>query len=115
MLTVFTEVNADPILALGSNKNGGEKALGLQISCINGSFSGNYNCTSVAFNCKSIAWKANGLCSGFTGNNYSSYHAMLKIASQNLSPLQKNLLKFSLSLRSYSATVQAFQQVCMDQ
>ncbi|XP_019359258.1 PREDICTED: UDP-glucose:glycoprotein glucosyltransferase 1 isoform X2 [Gavialis gangeticus] len=49
------------------------------------------------------------------GNNYSSYHAMLKIASQNLSPLQKNLLKFSLSLRSYSATVQAFQQIAADE
>lgn len=36
---------------------------------------------------------------------------MLTAASQNLSPLQQNLLKFALSLRSYSATIQAFQQV----
>ncbi|POI20413.1 hypothetical protein CIB84_015842 [Bambusicola thoracicus] len=40
---------------------------------------------------------------------------MLKIASQSLSPLQQNLLKFSLSLRSYSATVQAFQQIAADE
>nr|XP_048721150.1 UDP-glucose:glycoprotein glucosyltransferase 1 isoform X3 [Caretta caretta] len=49
------------------------------------------------------------------GTNYSSYHAMLKAACQNLSPLQQNLLKFSLSLRSYSATIQAFQQIAADE
>ncbi|XP_075794463.1 UDP-glucose:glycoprotein glucosyltransferase 1 isoform X2 [Pelodiscus sinensis] len=49
------------------------------------------------------------------GTNYSSYRAMLKAACQNLSPLQQNLLKFSLSLRSYSATIQAFQQIAADE
>ncbi|XP_044885661.1 UDP-glucose:glycoprotein glucosyltransferase 1 isoform X2 [Mauremys mutica] len=49
------------------------------------------------------------------GTNYSSYHGMLKAACQNLSPLQQNLLKFSLSLRSYSATIQAFQQIAADE
>uniref|UniRef100_A0A8B9TEP3 UDP-glucose ceramide glucosyltransferase-like 1 n=1 Tax=Anas platyrhynchos TaxID=8839 RepID=A0A8B9TEP3_ANAPL len=49
------------------------------------------------------------------GSNYSSYHGMLKVACQSLSPLQQNLLKFSLSLRSYSATVQAFQQIAADE
>ncbi|XP_065412152.1 UDP-glucose:glycoprotein glucosyltransferase 1 isoform X2 [Chrysemys picta bellii] len=49
------------------------------------------------------------------GTNYSSYHAMLKAACQNLSLLQQNLLKFSLSLRSYSATIQAFQQIAADE
>ena len=46
-----------------------------------------------------------------TGTDYSYYHAILKAAFQFLSPLQQNLLKFCLSLRSYSATIQAFQQV----
>ncbi|EMP42619.1 UDP-glucose:glycoprotein glucosyltransferase 1 [Chelonia mydas] len=58
----------------------------------------------------SVAWSSGG-CS----TNYSSYHAMLKAACQNLSPLQQNLLKFSLSLRSYSATIQAFQQIAADE
>uniref|UniRef100_A0A8C4VA49 UDP-glucose ceramide glucosyltransferase-like 1 n=1 Tax=Falco tinnunculus TaxID=100819 RepID=A0A8C4VA49_FALTI len=49
------------------------------------------------------------------GSDYSSYHEMLKVACQTLSPLQQNLLKFSLSLRSYSATVQAFQQIAADE
>uniref|UniRef100_A0A8C5TLP6 UDP-glucose ceramide glucosyltransferase-like 1 n=1 Tax=Malurus cyaneus samueli TaxID=2593467 RepID=A0A8C5TLP6_9PASS len=49
------------------------------------------------------------------GSDYSSYQEMLKAASQTLSPLQQNLLKFSLSLRSYSATVQAFQQIAADE
>ncbi|XP_010566515.1 PREDICTED: UDP-glucose:glycoprotein glucosyltransferase 1 isoform X3 [Haliaeetus leucocephalus] len=49
------------------------------------------------------------------GSDYSSYHEMLKVACQSLSPLQQNLLKFSLSLRSYSATVQAFQQIAADE
>uniref|UniRef100_A0A8D2IS59 UDP-glucose ceramide glucosyltransferase-like 1 n=1 Tax=Varanus komodoensis TaxID=61221 RepID=A0A8D2IS59_VARKO len=40
---------------------------------------------------------------------------MLEAASQSLSSLQKNLLKFALSLRSYSATVQAFQQIAADE
>ncbi|KAJ6669183.1 hypothetical protein lerEdw1_007992 [Lerista edwardsae] len=53
--------------------------------------------------------------SGHNGTDYSSYSAMLRAASQNLSPLQQNLLKFALSLRSYSATVQAFQQIAADE
>uniref|UniRef100_A0A670I460 UDP-glucose ceramide glucosyltransferase-like 1 n=1 Tax=Podarcis muralis TaxID=64176 RepID=A0A670I460_PODMU len=52
---------------------------------------------------------------GLAGTDYSSYYAMLQAASQNLSPLQQNLLKFALSLRSYSATVQAFQQIAADE
>uniref|UniRef100_A0A8D2IVX3 UDP-glucose ceramide glucosyltransferase-like 1 n=1 Tax=Varanus komodoensis TaxID=61221 RepID=A0A8D2IVX3_VARKO len=49
------------------------------------------------------------------GTDSSSYYAMLEAASQSLSSLQKNLLKFALSLRSYSATVQAFQQIAADE
>uniref|UniRef100_A0A672UDS4 UDP-glucose ceramide glucosyltransferase-like 1 n=1 Tax=Strigops habroptila TaxID=2489341 RepID=A0A672UDS4_STRHB len=49
------------------------------------------------------------------GSDYSSYHEMLKAACHSLSPLQQNLLKFSLALRSYSATVQAFQQIAADE
>ncbi|XP_010635932.1 UDP-glucose:glycoprotein glucosyltransferase 1 isoform X1 [Fukomys damarensis] len=49
------------------------------------------------------------------GTNYSYYHAILETAFQFLSPLQQNLLKFCLSLRSYSATIQAFQQVAADE
>lgn len=58
-----------------------------------------------------MAWKENCLYSDFAGSDYASYHEMLKAACQSLSPLQQNLLKFSLALRSYSATIQAFQQV----
>uniref|UniRef100_A0A8C3MUE3 UDP-glucose ceramide glucosyltransferase-like 1 n=1 Tax=Geospiza parvula TaxID=87175 RepID=A0A8C3MUE3_GEOPR len=50
-----------------------------------------------------------------TADDYSSYQEMLKVACQTLSPLQQNLLKFSLSLRSYSAAVQAFQQIAADE
>lgn len=46
-----------------------------------------------------------------TGTDYSYYHAILEVAFQFLSRLQQNLLKFCLSLHSYSATIQAFQQV----
>lgn len=46
-----------------------------------------------------------------TGTDYSYYHTILEAAFQFLSPLQQNLLKFCLSLHSYSATIQAFQQV----
>ncbi|XP_005910042.1 UDP-glucose:glycoprotein glucosyltransferase 1 isoform X1 [Bos mutus] len=49
------------------------------------------------------------------GTDYSYYHAILKAAFQFLSPLQQNLLKFCLSLRSYSATIQAFQQIAADE
>ncbi|XP_054981511.1 UDP-glucose:glycoprotein glucosyltransferase 1 isoform X2 [Sorex araneus] len=49
------------------------------------------------------------------GTDYSRYHAILETAFQFLSPLQQNLLKFCLSLRSYSATIQAFQQIAADE
>ncbi|XP_053452768.1 UDP-glucose:glycoprotein glucosyltransferase 1 isoform X2 [Nycticebus coucang] len=49
------------------------------------------------------------------GSDYSYYHAVLEAAFQFLSPLQQNLLKFCLSLRSYSATIQAFQQIAADE
>uniref|UniRef100_K9J3X2 UDP-glucose ceramide glucosyltransferase-like 1 n=1 Tax=Desmodus rotundus TaxID=9430 RepID=K9J3X2_DESRO len=49
------------------------------------------------------------------GTDYSYYHAILEAAFQFLSPLQQNLLKFSLSLHSYSATIQAFQQIATDE
>lgn len=60
---------------------------------------------------ETMGWKDNCLYFDFAGSDYSSYQEMLKVACQTLSPLQQNLLKFSLSLRSYSAAVQAFQQV----
>ncbi|KAM4859019.1 UDP-glucose:glycoprotein glucosyltransferase 1 isoform 1-T1 [Thomomys bottae] len=49
------------------------------------------------------------------GTDYSYYHAILEVAFRFLSPLQQNLLKFCLSLRSYSATIQAFQQIAADE
>uniref|UniRef100_A0A2K5DG59 UDP-glucose ceramide glucosyltransferase-like 1 n=1 Tax=Aotus nancymaae TaxID=37293 RepID=A0A2K5DG59_AOTNA len=49
------------------------------------------------------------------GTDYSYYHAILETAFRFLSPLQQNLLKFCLSLRSYSATIQAFQQIATDE
>ncbi|XP_041360300.1 UDP-glucose:glycoprotein glucosyltransferase 1-like [Gigantopelta aegis] len=44
----------------------------------------------------------------------SIYNTILKYASRVLSPVQMNLLKFSLSLRMYSPTVQMFQQIAED-
>uniref|UniRef100_A0A2K6P8Y8 UDP-glucose ceramide glucosyltransferase-like 1 n=2 Tax=Rhinopithecus roxellana TaxID=61622 RepID=A0A2K6P8Y8_RHIRO len=52
---------------------------------------------------------------GSDSTDYSYYHAILEAAFQFLSPLQQNLLKFCLSLRSYSATIQAFQQIAADE
>ncbi|XP_042638197.1 UDP-glucose:glycoprotein glucosyltransferase 1 [Orycteropus afer afer] len=49
------------------------------------------------------------------GTDYSYYHAILEAAFRFLSPLQQNLLKFCLSLHSYSATIQAFQQIAADE
>ncbi|XP_075426456.1 UDP-glucose:glycoprotein glucosyltransferase 1 isoform X1 [Ascaphus truei] len=49
------------------------------------------------------------------GSDYSNYQLMLTRAGQHLSPLQQNMLKFALSLRSYSATVQTFQQIAADE
>lgn len=45
----------------------------------------------------------------------SYYDAILEAAFRFLSPLQQNLLKFCLSLRSYSASIQAFQQIAVDE
>ncbi|XP_060034152.1 UDP-glucose:glycoprotein glucosyltransferase 1 [Erinaceus europaeus] len=49
------------------------------------------------------------------GSDFSYYHAILEAAFPFLSHLQQNLLKFCLSLRSYSATIQAFQQIAADE
>uniref|UniRef100_A0A8D2P7V5 UDP-glucose ceramide glucosyltransferase-like 1 n=1 Tax=Zosterops lateralis melanops TaxID=1220523 RepID=A0A8D2P7V5_ZOSLA len=51
------------------------------------------------------------------GNNseYSYYNLILKKAGQFLSNLQINLLKFALSIRAYSPTVQMFQQIAADE
>ncbi|KAJ8384299.1 hypothetical protein AAFF_G00206560 [Aldrovandia affinis] len=45
----------------------------------------------------------------------SYYHLILKSASQLLSVVQLNLLKFALSLRAYSATVHSFQQIASNE
>ncbi|KAJ6660860.1 hypothetical protein lerEdw1_017017, partial [Lerista edwardsae] len=45
----------------------------------------------------------------------SYYNLILKKAGQFLSNLQINLLKFSLSLRAYSPTIQMFQQIAADE
>ncbi|XP_053315400.1 UDP-glucose:glycoprotein glucosyltransferase 1 isoform X2 [Spea bombifrons] len=49
------------------------------------------------------------------GSDFSNYQLMLSSAVRHLSPFQQNLLRFALSLRSYSATVQAFQQIASDE
>uniref|UniRef100_A0A8D2P5R3 UDP-glucose ceramide glucosyltransferase-like 1 n=1 Tax=Zosterops lateralis melanops TaxID=1220523 RepID=A0A8D2P5R3_ZOSLA len=46
---------------------------------------------------------------------YSYYNLILKKAGQFLSNLQINLLKFALSIRAYSPTVQMFQQIAADE
>ncbi|XP_056420029.1 UDP-glucose:glycoprotein glucosyltransferase 1 isoform X2 [Hyla sarda] len=51
----------------------------------------------------------------FSGSDSTSYDLLLKRAARLLSPVQQNLLKFALSLRSYSATVQTFQQIASDE
>lgn len=48
-------------------------------------------------------------------SDHSYYNAILEAAFQFLSPLQQNFLKFCLSLRSYSASIQAFQQIAVDE
>ncbi|KAG5847290.1 hypothetical protein ANANG_G00124460 [Anguilla anguilla] len=50
-----------------------------------------------------------------TDTDLSYYHLILKRAGQLLSPIQLSLLKFSLSLRSYSATVHSFQQIASNE
>ncbi|XP_066454002.1 UDP-glucose:glycoprotein glucosyltransferase 1 isoform X3 [Eleutherodactylus coqui] len=49
------------------------------------------------------------------GSDSDNYNLILKSAGSLLSPVQQNLLKFALSLRSYSATVQTFQQIASDE
>lgn len=44
----------------------------------------------------------------------SYYNLILKKAGQFLTNLQVSLLKFALSLRSYSPAIHASQQVCCD-
>ncbi|XP_062982125.1 UDP-glucose:glycoprotein glucosyltransferase 2 [Elgaria multicarinata webbii] len=48
-------------------------------------------------------------------SEHSYYNLILKKAGQFLTNLQINLLKFSLSLRAYSPTVQMFQQIAADE
>ncbi|XP_078077776.1 UDP-glucose:glycoprotein glucosyltransferase 2 isoform X1 [Mustelus asterias] len=48
-------------------------------------------------------------------SEHSYYNLILKKAGQFLSQLKLNLLKFALSLRAYSPTVQMFQQIAADE
>ncbi|XP_072478199.1 UDP-glucose:glycoprotein glucosyltransferase 2 isoform X2 [Notamacropus eugenii] len=48
-------------------------------------------------------------------SEYSYYNLILKKAGQFLNNLQINLLKFALSIRAYSPTVQMFQQIAADE
>ncbi|XP_074048017.1 UDP-glucose:glycoprotein glucosyltransferase 2 isoform X2 [Macrotis lagotis] len=48
-------------------------------------------------------------------SEYSYYNLILKKAGQFLSNLQINLLKFALSIRAYSPTIQMFQQIAADE
>uniref|UniRef100_UPI00398E35CF UDP-glucose:glycoprotein glucosyltransferase 1 isoform X2 n=1 Tax=Pristiophorus japonicus TaxID=55135 RepID=UPI00398E35CF len=45
----------------------------------------------------------------------SNYYYILQKAGEFLTPVQVNLLKFALSLRAYSATVQMFQQIAAEE
>ncbi|XP_077147439.1 UDP-glucose:glycoprotein glucosyltransferase 1 isoform X1 [Ranitomeya variabilis] len=49
------------------------------------------------------------------GSDSANYDLLLKSAGRLLSPVQQNLLRFALSLRSYSSTVQTFQQIASDE
>ncbi|KAF4089528.1 hypothetical protein AMELA_G00068190 [Ameiurus melas] len=49
------------------------------------------------------------------GSDLSYYELILKRAGQLLSPVQLKLLKFALSLRSYSSTVFSFQQIASNE
>uniref|UniRef100_A0A8D2L804 UDP-glucose ceramide glucosyltransferase-like 1 n=1 Tax=Varanus komodoensis TaxID=61221 RepID=A0A8D2L804_VARKO len=51
----------------------------------------------------------------FFTSDHSYYNLILKKAGQFLTNMQINLLKFSLSLRAYSPTVQMFQQIAADE
>ncbi|XP_019519394.1 PREDICTED: UDP-glucose:glycoprotein glucosyltransferase 2 [Hipposideros armiger] len=50
-----------------------------------------------------------------TESEYSYYNLILKKAGQFLDNLQINLLKFALSIRAYSPTIQMFQQIAADE
>nr|KAF6428721.1 UDP-glucose glycoprotein glucosyltransferase 2 [Rousettus aegyptiacus] len=50
-----------------------------------------------------------------TESDYSHYNLILKKAGQFLDNLHINLLKFALSLRAYSPTIQMFQQIAADE
>ncbi|XP_072544405.1 UDP-glucose:glycoprotein glucosyltransferase 1 isoform X2 [Salminus brasiliensis] len=49
------------------------------------------------------------------GSDLSYYELILKRAGQLLSPVQLRLLKFALSLRSYSSTIHSFQQIASNE
>ncbi|KAM4694054.1 UDP-glucose:glycoprotein glucosyltransferase 1 isoform 2-T2 [Discoglossus pictus] len=49
------------------------------------------------------------------GSDYANYQQVLNSAGHHLSSPKLNLLKFALSLRSYSAIVQTFQQIAADE
>ncbi|XP_073432558.1 UDP-glucose:glycoprotein glucosyltransferase 1 isoform X2 [Dendrobates tinctorius] len=49
------------------------------------------------------------------GSDSANYDLLLKSAGRLLSTVQQNLLRFALSLRSYSSTVQTFQQIASDE
>ncbi|XP_012578613.1 PREDICTED: UDP-glucose:glycoprotein glucosyltransferase 2 [Condylura cristata] len=50
-----------------------------------------------------------------TESDYSYYNLILKKAGQFLDNLHINLLKFALSLRAYSPTIEMFQQIAADE
>ncbi|KAM9192717.1 UDP-glucose:glycoprotein glucosyltransferase 2 [Dugong dugon] len=50
-----------------------------------------------------------------TESDYSYYNLILKKAGQFLDNLHINLLKFSISIRAYSPTIQMFQQIAVDE
>ncbi|XP_060047859.1 UDP-glucose:glycoprotein glucosyltransferase 2 [Erinaceus europaeus] len=50
-----------------------------------------------------------------TESEYSYYNLILKKAGQFLDNLHINLLKFALSIRAYSPTIQMFQQIAADE
>ncbi|KAL4624741.1 UDP-glucose:glycoprotein glucosyltransferase 1 isoform X2 [Arapaima gigas] len=51
----------------------------------------------------------------FLGSDQSYYDLVMERARQLLSPLQLNMLRFALSLRAYSPTVHAFQQIASNE
>uniref|UniRef100_A0A8B9JKA7 UDP-glucose ceramide glucosyltransferase-like 1 n=1 Tax=Astyanax mexicanus TaxID=7994 RepID=A0A8B9JKA7_ASTMX len=50
-----------------------------------------------------------------SGSDLSYYELIIKRAGQLLSPVQLKLLKFALSLRSYSSTIHSFQQIASNE